>query len=641
MPLRNGVMGGYHAKDASAPCLPAAQSAPLPSVASSTSTSSEDTSRPRDSYVDAPPGHGVLITLDADDRCWIRIVEDTALPHIHPHVRVPAALQDPVQLGGGGSGVTIIRGLHPDAGDVVIKHGGHRETREVFALASISHQLRLRGQRKEAADASAEIEAQRPELAFVYISQEHLWNRSAELWSLLRTSIGNPGNKFAKLVRHKVSVGKRSAGIRICTPAYRESSSGDRVEFNHGRLHVFLDSGSVLESNDQFSCCAPGKGYMFLNECVQKLVGMQMTYNWKFTLAQRTIGGSAPVTASTVLTEGKLHGRNLDTLLHGMLRVIHNLRALTSSEEAAKASDVRREVASCVSTALAPSQISSSADAYVGFAIKKNFHETTGRFKFLIDLGESFRAGSFRLTAEEGLPGEILGRLLWRGTVMQEVFEFDGEAKPNGLTALDVYVDPNAWRRVLELVLSINDNASVACLWSSGITDGGIHNLFLDTERIWLFDLGEPALTALPAFLTKFLMSFFHVLGMQAAPAGDSDGAAGVETWVVRFEEANGKRLRATPETQKLLQLAREAFREALSRLVSEVFAGEQAVRGLLVEYVVLQLLSDAAFCLQRWRKKGGGARPVESLHPQPLEKWLWRAIWDVYVATDVSSRQW
>eukprot|EP00928_Gymnodinium_smaydae_P003656 TRINITY_DN11298_c0_g1_i1.p1 TRINITY_DN11298_c0_g1~~TRINITY_DN11298_c0_g1_i1.p1 ORF type:complete len:661 (-),score=121.83 TRINITY_DN11298_c0_g1_i1:57-1976(-) len=632
-----------NAKVAPAPTFPADSKNLLPTIVSWNSC--EETSGTREkTYVDAPPGHGVLITLDADDRCWIRIVKDKALPHIHPHVRVPEALADPVQLGGGGSGVTIVRGYHHDAGDVVIKHGGHRETKEIFALASISHQLRLRKQRKEAADASAEMEAQCPELAFLYISQEHLWNRSAELWSLLGTSIGTPAKKFAKLVTHQKSVSSRGAGIRICTPAYRKSPSGNRVEFKRGRLHVFLEAGYVVKSSEQFLCCAPGNGYAFLNECVEKLAGLQMKYNWKFSLAQRTIGGDAPVTASEVLAEGKLHGRTLDTLLKGMVQVIHNLQALTSPEEAAKASDIRREVASFAAAARAPSQISSSADAYVGFAIKKNFHETSGRFTKLIDLGEKFRAqchGGFRLTEEERLPGSILGRLLRRGTRLEEVFQLDGEAKPNGHSALDAYSDPNAWRRVLEHVLSVTDDASVACVWNTGITDGGIHNLFLDVEKIWLFDLGEPALTALPAFLTKFLMSFFHVLGMQEAPASDCDHAAGVEEWVVRFEQApDGKRLRMTPVTKQLLQMSREAFDAALSRLVSEVFAGEEAVRSLLVQYVVLQLLSDAAFCLDRWRKKGGGAKPVESLHPQPLEKWLWRAIWDLYVASEVASRQ-
>lgn len=63
------------------------------------------------------------------------------------------------------------------------------------------------------------------------------------------------------------------------------------------------------------------------------------------------------------------------------------------------------------------------------------------------------------------------------------------------------------------------------------------------------------------------------------------------------------------------------------------------AVRGLLIRYTALQLLSDAAFCLEKWQIKGGGAPSYgEGNHNRGLEKWLWRALWDVYVATDVMS---
>ena len=73
-----------------------------------------------------------------------------------------------------------------------------------------------------------------------------------------------------------------------------------------------------------------------------------------------------------------------------------------------------------------------------------------------------------------------------------------------------------------------------------------------------------------------------------------------------------------------------------LDRFLADVFEGEAAVRKLMVRYVILQLLSDAAFCLERWEHKGGG---VEHLRPLALEKWLWRAMWDIYIATEVVGR--
>lgn len=69
------------------------------------------------------------------------------------------------------------------------------------------------------------------------------------------------------------------------------------------------------------------------------------------------------------------------------------------------------------------------------------------------------------------------------------------------------------------------------------------------------------------------------------------------------------------------------------------MFDGEEAVRELLVKYTILQIVSDASFCLQKWQIKGGGAPSYgEGNHNRGLEKWLWRALWDIYVATDVMS---
>lgn len=60
---------------------------------------------------------------------------------------------------------------------------------------------------------------------------------------------------------------------------------------------------------------------------------------------------------------------------------------------------------------------------------------------------------------------------------------------------------------------------------------------------------------------------------------------------------------------------------------------------GLLVKYTILQIWSDASFCLQKWQIKGGGAPSYgEGNHNCGLEKWLWRALWDIYVAADVMS---
>ena len=58
----------------------------------------------------------------------------------------------------------------------------------------------------------------------------------------------------------------------------------------------------------------------------------------------------------------------------------------------------------------------------------------------------------------------------------------------------------------------------------------------------------------------------------------------------------------------------------------------------LLLRYVVTQLVSDAAFCVEKWRIKGGGDKE-RSEHQDYLEKWLWRALWDVYASEEIRRR--
>ena len=78
-----------------------------------------------------------------------------------------------------------------------------------------------------------------------------------------------------------------------------------------------------------------------------------------------------------------------------------------------------------------------------------------------------------------------------------------------------------------------------------------------------------------------------------------------------------------------------------MNRIVDEVLDGDKNIRWLLLQYVTMQLLSDAAFCLQRWEIKGGGVQRDEKNqnHHTGLEKWLWRALWDVYVAFDINTQ--
>lgn len=75
-----------------------------------------------------------------------------------------------------------------------------------------------------------------------------------------------------------------------------------------------------------------------------------------------------------------------------------------------------------------------------------------------------------------------------------------------------------------------------------------------------------------------------------------------------------------------------------MDRLIKELFGGEEEIRLLLLRYVLTQLISDAAFCIEKWRIKGGGDEE-RSDHQDYLEKWLWRALWDVYASEEIRRR--
>ena len=244
-------------------------------------------------------------------------------------------------------------------------------------------------------------------------------------------------------------------------------------------------------------------------------------------------------------------------------------------------------------------------------------------------MGKSFRRRKFNLTEQEVVPGMLLGKILPEGTRMDDVFRDIGNV-PCALDLLSCttgHFDP--WRRLVREAVSVHRPNEYERIWNCGIADGGLHNLFLDSNKVWFFDLGEPTLQPLPAFLTKFLFSFLHSLGMV------DDKSTG--SWVNRFEPSDGKKIALTSESRILMEKAYDAFKFALYRMTEELFDGKDAIRGLLIKYVTFQLVSDAAFCLNKWLTKGGG-RPRGDNHHTHLEKWLWRAIWDLYISSDLNT---
>jgi hypothetical protein len=414
-----------------------------------------------------------------------------------------------------------------------------------------------------------------------------------------------------------------------------------------------------------------GPAYPALKTLVDELLPLMTDQLFKFTLGQKTIGGGKnPLTGNQLLYAGLLHGELLDTLITQMIQVIRNLQQLTLPEEVDVVEFVRAEVAqfeaeesigssnndnshnisSDYGNFLEASDVSLVSDTFVGNAIRKNFHPTKGRTKLLEALGTFFRERpkSLILTAEEEVPAFHLGVVLQPGALMGDTFENVPHDEPTVLQP-----DNYFWRNILRHAVEHRPGQSTASLqriWTCGLADAGLHNLFLSQDTVWLFDLGEPQLQSLPGFLTKFFFSFFHTLGMQEHEEIDpkledplNNSTSPSKDWVRRFvptcdNDGNLQKLALTEETVDLLPKAYHAFEVALDRIIDEVFDGDDSLRWLLIQYVTLQLLSDTAFCLQRWQIKGGG-KDRNMNHNKGIEKWLWRALWDIYVAYDINTR--
>ena len=355
--------------------------------------------------------------------------------------------------------------------------------------------------------------------------------------------------------------------------------------------------------------------------------------HWKITLAQEKIGQGdddthTPKTASYFLAKGMLHGPLLRHLIDSEIRVIRNLQLLTMPEEMDVVDQVRAEyehIMACQrngSPKISASMVSKVADDFAGRSIKKNYDPVTGRFVMLKQFRTDLRCNAIHLKPKEVVPARHLDTLFsdfcasW-----EETFHLHDQSDKDEDVTYPHHNCPifdcslNQWQSLLELSLSMKHPNATNRIWTSGLTDGGLHNMFLSEYHLVFFDLGTPTLEPIPSFLTKFLMSFFHTLGMEEDEEGN---------WIVRFEQDETEKLRPTEQTMDILPKVMFAFNTAMDRLIEEFFADEKEIRVLLLRYVVTQLLSDAAFCIEKWRIKGGGD-VLRSSHQYNLEKWLWR----------------
>ena len=623
-----------------------------------------------------PEDDGIIIFLSGNGSVHVESAVDAYFPLIHPNCYAPAGLTDVALLKGGGSGTAVFSGKDPQFGNLVLKHAGPKDTLEVFSLVKVADELIQR--QSFAPDAALFLKQRIPEFQYAYLSPIHLRDRKKEKWMSIRknlkylikrlssalsfNSLPSPGsaNSLSTITNENDS----SSHLEAKAPAMQPIEEIPSVELKRSRNHetrmsLLADKPklrclSILPTPETCEASAPAffvtedsvdiripglqedggvrHGIRFLDAFAKELSNQQKENRWKVTLAQKTIGGPSSENGAFVMTSGRMQGPLLQTLVAEFIKVMKSLKDVTYPSERHVLHALRSDL-EILRESLDVTMVSKEMDAYVGSCIMKNYHPVDGRYVKLRKYGKLFRDKLDRLylTHDELPPARLLGLMLERGSDLERVFV---QPPPGKCCALDIAEDH--WLTVIEFAVALEYvPAATECIWTCGLTDAGLHNCFISEDRgLELFDLGEPKLIPQPAFLTKFLMSIFHVYGME-----ENLEKVGGTGWVHRFHIADDGRLELNPGMQDKIEYMFQVYKEAADNFVSTLFQGEEKVHRLLASYAVLQLLSDAGFCMNRWEEKGGGAKHEERSSFSFSHKWLWRSIWDIYIASFVYHR--
>jgi hypothetical protein len=283
----------------------------------------------------------------------------------------------------------------------------------------------------------------------------------------------------------------------------------------------------------QHDCCYRSSrvsGYASLMAFVEHLQEEQEFNHWKVTLAQERIGqgiddACMPRTASYFLARGMLRGPLLHHLIDSEIRVIRNLQLLTMPEEVDVVDHVRAEyerIMACQrsgSPKFPASKVSKLVDEFAGRSIRKNYDPIRGRFVLFKQFCMDLQCNVIHLKPKEVLPARHLETLFGDFRVsFEETFHLhpddrsdnddDATNTHHNRPIFDCSLDQ--WQSLLELSLSMKHPNATNRVWTSGLTDGRLQNMYLSESDLVFFDLGAPTLEPIPAVLTKFLMSFFH-----------------------------------------------------------------------------------------------------------------------------------
>jgi hypothetical protein len=448
--------------------------------------------------------YGLMISIK-DGKCQFQLCNDVNYSDIHTDCYAPETLDELKVLVGGGSGVAVFAGSHPELGNLVMKHGGWDDLLELFALVTIENELNRRAKALNRIEAARKMQKCLPEFKMIYIGPYHIMDQDKELYALRLDLVKKWSLDQARLDQLSIKSDKRLS-LEDLNKVTNSSMSIRLYEAQENTLSFQVDrisarqSLSVIlphertEKVDNWTTGIEGDCYTSLKTAVDEIVPIMGEHMFKFTLAQKEIGGLQPKTGNQWLYEGKLYGPVLDNLVKQFVAVIRNLQKLTLPEEVNVVEQVRAEIKRFDENPdLNADAISDVADRFVGNAIKKNFHPEKGRQRFLRHMCKRFRDQAIHVTPEEELPAKHLGNLLLSRALMSDTF-LGAPKEPLRINPHDQY-----WKNILREAVAGRPNMSRAALqqiWTCGLTDAG-KNHFIG-----------PQFQFLPDFLTRFLFFF-------------------------------------------------------------------------------------------------------------------------------------
>lgn len=383
-------------------------------------------------------------------------------------------------------------------------------------------------------DAVKDMKQRIPAFRMVYISPMHLRERRGELMnstfrrgsfrSSFSIAFDGLDARTTKMkpncegnIGENLKVSTQKQGRAICLFGSKNANSSSIcTHYRHVDLcfggSYRMWRGAAAENNGS-TCCDTcikeednaNDGYRSLLAFVNQLYHHMQFNNWKITLAQQTIGTSpddplksAP-TASYLLAKGQLRGPVLHKLLDEEIRVIRNLQLLTLPDEVDVLDGVRLEYdiikeRMMRSEEVTSADVSNTANAFVGKAIHKNFHPTTGRFVLLKQFGIDLRDGNIHLKSKEVTPAKHLEKILsdcfdrdpdnvvncrcesmenddsLRHSSLEDTFDLidleDTPDEKDPLKGNPLYIHGlNQWQTLLELAVNMKNPSATSRIW--------------------------------------------------------------------------------------------------------------------------------------------------------------------------------